>query len=126
MNADRRNFVQAMIPVALAALAFGGAAPFAAAQQPSAAHPPGSPGPSMPPDPRDKFPDIPKVDPKVILQHNQQQIHDDVLKLYELAGQLKEQVGKTDSTTVLSMPLIQKAEEVEKLAKQIKTLARGS
>ena len=125
MNPNRRNFVQSLFPAALAlplaALTvenFVGSA--AAHQQPQ------QPRPTMPPIPSEPFPDTPKVDPKVVLKHNQQQIHDDVLKLYALAGELKEQVGKTDSASVLSMSLIQKAEEVEKLAKQIKTLARGS
>lgn len=111
MNPNRRSFVQTLI----AALTV----PWVAAQQPQQR-------PTMPPTPAEPFPDAPKIDPKVVLKHNQQQIHDDVLKLYSLAGELKDQVSKTDSTSVLSMGLVQKAEEVEKLAKQIKTLARGS
>lgn len=125
MNPNRRNFVQTLFPLALApalaAMARANFVSFAAAPQQ-----PQSQRPTMPPTPVDPFPDAPKIDPKLVLKHNQQQIHDDVLKLYALAGELKEQVGKTDSTSVLSMPLIQKAEEIEKLAKQIKTLARGS
>jgi peptidoglycan hydrolase CwlO-like protein len=69
--------------------------------------------------------DLPKIDPKKILQHNQEKIQEDIEKLYALAGELKDQVTKTDATNVLSLPLIQKAEEIEKLAKQIKNLARG-
>jgi len=34
-------------------------------------------------------------------------------------------VEKTDSTKTLSLPMIQKAKEVEKLAKQIASLAAG-
>jgi|ERR1700740_2498418 hypothetical protein len=125
MNSERRDFVRAILAGPLVALAVGGLARGPAAQQGQ-----GSAQPQRVPFPQggDKtFPDdTPKIDPKLLLKHNQQQIHDDVLKLYDLAGQLKEQVIKTDSANVLSMGLIQKAEEVEKLAKQIKTLARGS
>jgi hypothetical protein len=38
---------------------------------------------------------------------------------------LKDEVEKTDSTITLSLPMVQKAKEVEKLAKQIATLAVG-
>jgi hypothetical protein len=34
-------------------------------------------------------------------------------------------VEKTDSTTVLSLAMLKKAEEIEKLAKQIKDRAKG-
>jgi hypothetical protein len=125
MNQQRRIFFQAVLPAALAAplLAFGEDT-FAlwAAQRPSTPQT----GPIMPPPVDNPFPDAPKIDPKLILKHNQQQIHDDVLKLYTLAGELKEQVGKTDSANILSLPVVQKAEEIEKLARQIKNLAKGS
>ncbi len=57
------------------------------------------------------------------MKHNQQQIQDDVKKLYALAGDLKDQVEKTDSVNVPSLPLVKKAEEIEDLAKQIRSLA---
>jgi hypothetical protein len=126
MNPNRRSFVQAVFPMVvgapLAASAISTFAVRAAAQQgPQQPH-----QPLPPPTPENPFPEAPKIDPKVVLKHNQQQIHDDVLKLYALAGELKEQVGKTDSAIVLSLQLVQKAETIEKLAKQIKTLARGA
>jgi len=39
---------------------------------------------------------------------------------------LKTEVEKTDSTSVLSIGMVKKAEEIEKLAKQIKDHAKGS
>jgi hypothetical protein len=66
-----------------------------------------------------------KPDPKQILKQNKDQIHDDVEKLYTLATELKDQVENTDSANVLSLAMVGKAEQVEKLAKQIKNLARG-
>ena len=66
-----------------------------------------------------------KPDPKQILKQNKDQIHDDVEKLYVLASELKDEVEKTDSVNVLSLAMVGKAEQVEKLARQIKNLARG-
>lgn len=131
MNQNRRNFVQMAFPAVFiapfAALAAGNSGNFASGQQAMAqAQSPHAPPPAFPGPATNPFPDTPKIDPKVVLKHNQQQIQDDIIKLYDLAGELKEQVGKTDSTNVLSLPIVQKAEEIEKLAKQIKNLARGS
>ncbi len=60
-----------------------------------------------------------------ILKANQKDIKRDVERLAELAQELKQEVEKTDSSEVLSLPLLRKAEEIEKLAKHIKSLARG-
>ncbi len=62
---------------------------------------------------------------KVLLEENQKDIKKNVEKLFDLASQLKEQVEKTDSTTVLSLAMVKKAEEIERLARQIKERAKG-
>jgi hypothetical protein len=62
---------------------------------------------------------------KAMLEERQKSIKKDVEKLYDLAAQLKAEVEKTDSTTVLSLAMLKKAEEIEKLARQIKDRARG-
>lgn len=81
----------------------------------------------MPHNPNDPFPDNgPKIDEGKILKANNHQIHDDVEKLYDLASDLKKEVEKTDSANVLSLPMMQKAEQIEKLAKQVRNLARGN
>ena len=46
-------------------------------------------------------------------------------KLYELATELKTEVEKTDSSKVLSLNLVRKAEEIEKLARDIKNRSKG-
>lgn len=63
--------------------------------------------------------------PTKILEMNQKRIKKDCDDLFKLAQELKEQVDKTDSVNVLSLPLISKAEQIEKLAKQIRDLARA-
>jgi hypothetical protein len=126
MQPARRAFLAAAIPAAMAApLGFDAIHGIAQPQNPQRQQTPPSSLP-FPKTPEDPFPDTPKIDPKQMLKHNQEQIAQDVQKLYGLAGELKEQIGKTDSAAILSLPLVQKAEEIEKLARQIKSLARGS
>jgi hypothetical protein len=123
MDKNKRNFLTAMIPVALGmpfALFSEGRLLNAEAQRPTP--PQGSGGPPIH-DPMSN--DTPAPKPKDLLKQNQQQIHDDVEKLYKLATELKDEVEKTDATNTLSLPMIQKAEQIEKLAKQVKNLTRG-
>ncbi len=55
----------------------------------------------------------------------QKQIRDDVEKLYEMVSDLKKQVESTDANSMLSLSLVKKAQQIEKLAKQIKERAKG-
>lgn len=91
-----------------------------AASDPSAASPQNSPSAPFP------GPNIdPRVSSKQILEHNESQIHEDVEKLYFLAASLKAEVEKTDSQNVLSLSMVQKCEQIEKLAKQMKNLTKA-
>jgi len=70
----------------------------------------------------------PNLDPKrakAILEQNQKDIKKDIEKLFQLASELKEQVEKTDATTVLSLTMVRKTEEIEKLARTIRDRAKG-
>jgi hypothetical protein len=67
----------------------------------------------------------PAAGTKAILEQRQKDIKKDVEKLFDLASELKTQVEKTDSTTVLSLAMMKKTEEIEKLAKQIRDRAKG-
>ena len=69
--------------------------------------------------------DPPKPDPRVALQQKQEEIRKEVLHLYRLAGELKQETDKTDSSALLSLPLLKKAEQIQKIAKHIQSLARG-
>jgi hypothetical protein len=66
-----------------------------------------------------------KPDPKLILEANQKEIKKSVEKLYDLASELKAEVDKTDSVQVLSVAMLRKTEEIEKLAKEIRSRAKG-
>jgi hypothetical protein len=124
MDPKKRNFITQLFSWAFAAPLALLAVRAAFAQNPAPKLPT-----AMPPinDGRnDPFPDsAAKPDPKQVLKQNKEQIHDDVEKLYALATELKDEVEKTDSANVLSLTMVNKAEQVEKLAKQIKNLSRG-
>jgi hypothetical protein len=66
-----------------------------------------------------------RPDPKAIARANQIEIRTDIAKLYDLVSEFKEQVEKTDATATLSISVVKKAQQIEKLAKHIKDLARG-
>ena len=70
-------------------------------------------------------PSFPPGTSKALLEQRQKDIKKNVEKLFELASQLKTEVEKTDATVVLSLAMVKKAEEIEKLAKQIKDNAKG-
>ena len=69
--------------------------------------------------------DEPKIDSKGLLEANQKDIKRSVERLFQLARELKTEVEKTDSVQVLSVAMIKKAEEIEKLAKSIRSRAIG-
>jgi hypothetical protein len=86
-------------------------------------------GRPSPPDPSQDA-DAPGVPPekspaKLALEANEKDIKKNIEKLYQLATDLKAEVEKTDSSQVLSLAMVKKAEEIEKLAREIKTRAKG-
>jgi hypothetical protein len=92
------------------------------------ARPQGRPQP--PPDPSEQNADeanplTGKSPTKIMLEANEKDIKKNIEKLYTLVTDLKADVEKTDSSKVLSLDLVKKAEEIEKLAHDIKTRARG-
>jgi hypothetical protein len=70
---------------------------------------------------------LPKLaDPKEQLKEDQKTIRRDVDHLLQLVRDFKEETDKTQETEVLSLSLVKKAEEIEKLARQIKERIRAS
>jgi hypothetical protein len=129
MDANKRNFLTVVIPAALSMpLGLFCSAVFAGAQntlptRPESAQNPGLPKIEQPTSIDQGKPS--EKETKEILKQNQHQIEENVEKIYQLAGELKGEVEKTDAANTLSLPMIQKAEQIEKLAKQVKNLARG-
>ncbi len=129
MDANKRNFLTAIIPLALGVpLGLFSGSSIACAQTglPARPEPAQNPGPPKldQPMPSDEIKPNSK-EAKDILKENQRQITENVERIYKLAEELKDEVEKTDATNTLSLPMIQKAEQIEKLAKQVKNLARG-
>ena len=94
MIEDRRNFLARMAPLAIVA-------PFGflsttRAEQDGTAGPERhrqSQQPGLPEEP------LPQIDSKEILKHNQQQIQDDIKKLYALAGELNHLSARMNRAT---------------------------
>ena len=75
--------------------------------------------------PADENASLPPGSRKAALEENEKDIKKKVEKLFQLATELKDEVDKTDSAKVLSVAMLKKAEEIEKLAKDIKSRAKG-
>jgi hypothetical protein len=86
-------------------------------------HRPPAIDPSQEPESSDPLPA--KSPTKAVLEANEKDIKKNIEKLYQLASDLKAEVEKTDSSQILSLALVKKAEEIEKLARDIKTRAKG-
>jgi hypothetical protein len=67
--------------------------------------------------------DLPSQVNRGAIEMDQKEIRANVAKLYDMVVELKEQVQKTDTHSTLSIPVMKKAQQIEKLAKQIKNLA---
>lgn len=116
MSHSRRGFLGAAVTF-IAASAFGAA---------------GQVGQQSPQPPVPNFPDgsgtrIPprKPDPRAILKQNEQDIKKDVARLTEVVGELQKSLDDSDTKEVLSLDVVHKTDEIEKLAKQIRSLVKG-
>lgn len=78
----------------------------------------GEPGPSLPPE-------VQKEMEKRANAQRQAELKRDTERLLKLSTELKDYVDKTNEN-VLSLEVIKKAEEIEKLAHSVKTKMRGS
>lgn len=86
-------------------------------------------GRPLPPDPSPDADAVPtplrKSSTKAMLEDNEKDIKKNIETLYQLATDLKSEVEKTDSSQVLSLTLVKKAEEIEKLAHDIRVRAKA-
>ena len=75
---------------------------------------------------RREIPFPPHPDPKAQLKEDQKKLRSDVDRLLQLAKDLKDESDKTPETDVLSLSLVKKAEDIEKLARQIRDRIRSN
>ncbi len=61
----------------------------------------------------------------MVLLQNEKEFRAGVERLYQLTSDLRDEVQKTMTTDVLSVRMYKRTEEIEKLAKQLKSKARG-
>lgn len=59
------------------------------------------------------------------LVQNEKEFREGVERLYQLASDLRDELQKTMTTDVLSVRMVKKTEEIEKLAKLLKSKAKG-
>ena len=116
---SRRKFLASFVAVGVPA----GILTFLPSAQAGAKRPQ-NPQPQLPKE-EDPNPNAPKPDPKLMLEANQKEIKKNVEKLYDLASELKAEVEKTDSVHVLSVAMLRKTDEIERLAKEIRSRAKG-
>ena len=115
MGSSRRVFIGASLSFAASA------ATVWAAQR--GAPPPQFP-PPFPPTQRPEAPRNRKRD-RLLLKANRDAIAKDVNRMSELVDALQKQLTENDAADILSVDVIRKSEEIEKLAKQVRDLVRG-
>jgi hypothetical protein len=64
--------------------------------------------------------DVKPVDPEI-----QKEIRADVEKLFEMSSDLKNEIESGNANSTLSLSVVKKAQQIEKLAKKIKERAKG-
>jgi hypothetical protein len=82
---------------------------------------PGSSGPASIPASPTKSP----ADQQALTPRNQALLKAEVDHLYALVLDLRQNLALTNNSTVLSVSFVKEAKEIEKLAKQIRDLAKG-
>jgi hypothetical protein len=122
----RRELLRSVVSLAaIASLPIGS---FAGAQHPSPTLPqpmpsPNAPNPNFPQGMNGPGPSQP--DQKAIDKQNQDQIRAAIDKMYAMVSDLKQELGVTNTNVVLSVNFVKRTHEIEKLAKQIRELAKG-
>ncbi len=130
MPENRRRFVMtvaaAASSVAVDALLVASGSPLImAAQRPII--PPPKPSPAETQNAAQQEANSPEANAakRAILLRNEKEFREGVERLYQLTADLRDEVQKTMNKDVLSLRMVKKTEEIEKLAKALKTKAKG-
>jgi len=62
---------------------------------------------------------------RALLRQNEKEFREGIERLYQLTSELRDEVQKTATTEVLSISMVKKTEQIEKLAKKLKNRAKG-
>ena len=126
LRAGRREFFTRWTGTALLGLgAIAGLAP-----APPQDRPRGFPNPPPPADPDEQDKNAPPgIDPqtakRVMAAKNEKEFREGVEKLYQMAAELRDELTQAPKMNVLSVRMYKKTDEIEKLAKQLKSKAKG-
>jgi hypothetical protein len=69
-------------------------------------------------------PPIKEPDPKFVDKQNQAEVKAEIEKLYALVYELREEMKQVNGNSTLSVTVVKKAQQIEKLAKEIKERAK--
>jgi len=91
---------------------------------------PGLPSPPAPADPDAQDQNAangidPRTAQRVMAAKNEKEFREGVEKLFQMASELKDELAQSPKMNVLSVRMYKKTEEIEKLAKQLKSKAKG-
>jgi len=121
----RRHLLQSFVAVAGAFAT----APLLLSGQGSPARPQPIPSPNAPTNPNYPQglhgPGPTPTDEKAVYKQNQALMKEDIEKMYSLISELRQDVQVTDTSSIFSVSFVKKAQQIEKLAKQVKDLAKG-
>jgi hypothetical protein len=67
----------------------------------------------------------PQTAKRVMAAKNEKEFREGVEKLYQMATEIREELAQAPKMNVLSVRMYKKTEEIEKLAKQLKSKAKG-
>src|SRR5260370_40974813 len=88
--------------------------------------PPPPPKPAETPNPAEirSSPQAIAAAKRALLQQNEKEFREGVERLYQLTSELHDEVQKTATTDVLSISMVKKTEQIEKLAKMLNNRAK--
>ena len=124
MQETRRGFVWDLATMASVLVVCNGVALGQTRPKPTFPKPPASADPQEKNNTADA-PDL-KAMKRAVMVQNEKEFRAGVERLYQLSGELREEMQKATTTNVLSVRMYKKTEELEKLAKRLKNLAEGS
>ena len=126
MSASRQRIAiaAAVLAASLATLALlsNAQAPHPTRQPPQPRPSPNAPNPNFPPGL--EGPLAKGSDPESVDKQNQAELRSEIEKLYALAFVLREQMKTTDTSSTMSVSIVKQAQQIEKLAKEIKDRAK--
>lgn len=120
MHDSRRQLLQTMAGAAAFLVA---SVPGLSLQGPSPKPSPNAPNPSVPQGLEGRG--LPDKNTKALQNESRDDIRRKVETMYALITDLRQEVSTTNTNNVLSLSVVSKAKEIEKLAKQVKDLAKG-